>query len=64
MLILFIVTLEADPGVNFRGFLLQARLAADDISPRGTFEVIDDRSRLSDCTPTEVCFLPHRGIIC
>ena len=47
------VTLSGSGGEQFRGFLVQARAAADD-SPVGTFTDIGDDQTLSSCSPPEV----------
>jgi hypothetical protein len=40
--------------MTFRGFLVQARSAADDTSTLGVFTVTDDNTQLSSCIPPEV----------
>ena len=47
------VTLSGSGGGQFRGFLVQARAAADG-SPVGTFTDIGDDQTLSSCSPPEV----------
>ena len=49
------VTLSGNNGELFKGFLVQARLAADGTSLIGSFGVLDDsNSKHSDCTPNKV----------
>ena len=52
--ILFAVTVSGVNNEQFRGVLLQGRLAADDTTPAGTFAVTDPLTRLSSCTPPAV----------
>ena len=47
------VTLSGSGGEQFRGFLVQARAAADG-SPVGTFTEIGVDQTLSSCSPPEV----------
>ena len=49
--------------MNFGGVLLQGRLVADDVTPAGTFNVTDDNTRLSDCTPPEVSVVSNHHIL-
>ena len=53
VLILYIVTLSGSGGVQFRGFLVQARTMADG-SPVGVFTDNGEDQALSSCTPAEV----------
>ena len=48
------VTFQGIEQNSFRGFLLQARLAADDVTPVGTFAVLSEDAQLSRCSPPEV----------
>ena len=49
------VTLSGNNGDQFRGFFVQARVAADDTTRTGTFVVVDGvNSRLSSCPRSAV----------
>lgn len=49
-----IVTLSGS-GMQFRGFLIQARLMSDDTTRVGSFSNPPSGTRLSSCSPSEVC---------
>ena len=49
-----IVTLSGS-GMQFRGFLIQARLMSDDTTRVGSFSNPPAGTRLSSCSPPEVC---------
>ncbi len=50
-----VVSFRRTTSDQFRGFLVQSRLAADDTTVVGTFEVVDqDLSELSACNPPQV----------
>jgi hypothetical protein len=54
-LLYFLVSVSSPTGMTFRGFLVQARSAADDTSTLGAFTVTDSlNTQLSSCTPPEV----------
>ena len=56
------MTLSGDNGEQFRGFFVQARVAADD-SRTGTFGVVDgDNSQLSSCPTDTVSRYNHLRI--
>ena len=49
----FLITVavrSTTPGMKFRGFILQGRLVADDVTPVGTFSVTDTRTKLRPCS--------------
>jgi len=50
----FAVTLSDGGGMQFRGFLIQARLMSDDTTVVGSFSSPPAGARLSSCTPPEV----------
>ena len=51
IMLIYAVTVTYAPGqpAPFRGFLLQGRQLADDTTPLGTFNIVDDTSQMGSC---------------
>lgn len=49
----YTLTLSATAGTDFRGLLVQARLAADDSPLGGSFSIVDVQTKLSACSPPD-----------
>ena len=64
---LAVVILQPVSGANvtfFRGFLIQPRMAADDVTVVGSFSEPDEEDdyRLSSCVPAEVNGVTYSGV--
>ena len=53
------VTISGNNGETFRGFFVQCRLVADDVTRVGVFADTDDNTRLSSCPIDTVSNKPN-----